>query len=171
MATPRRLSHHAGALRVVERHAVRSACCQASACRSPWSVDCARRGRRPLSQPARAVVLCVDEKSQIQALDRTPPILPMLRGTPERAAQDDKAPELQGSHAALDLSTGKVIGAVLSRHRAIQFKVFLRTLHRKVPAELDVHLVLDDSSTPIEHTTRRSSSSNRPEQPPITERG
>ena len=100
-----------------------------------------------LNPPERAVVLCVDEKSQIQALDRTAPILPMLPGTPERATHDYKRSGTSSLYAALDLSTGKVIGALHSRHRAIEFKKFLATIDKAVPAELDVHIVLDNSST------------------------
>jgi transposase len=100
-----------------------------------------------LNPPERAVVLCVDEKSQIQALDRTAPILPMLPGTPERATHDYKRSGTSSLYAALDLTTGKVIGRLHSRHRAIEFKQFLQTLDREVPDHLDVHLVLDNSST------------------------
>jgi transposase len=100
-----------------------------------------------LNPPERAVVLCVDEKSQIQALDRTAPVLPMLPGTPQRATHDDKRAGTSSLYAALDLTTGKVIGRLHSRHRAIEFKHFLRTLDREVPADLDVHVVLDNSST------------------------
>jgi transposase len=100
-----------------------------------------------LNPPERAVVLCVDEKSQIQALDRTAPILPMLPGTPERATHDYKRSGTSSLYAALDIATGKVISALHSRHRAIEFKKFLQTLDREVPVELDVHLVLDNSST------------------------
>jgi transposase len=100
-----------------------------------------------LNPPERAVVLCVDEKSQIQALDRTAPILPMLPGTPERATHDYKRAGTSSLYAALDITTGKVIGALHSRHRAIEFKKFLQTIDREVPADLDVHLVLDNSST------------------------
>lgn len=100
-----------------------------------------------LNPPERAVVLCVDEKSQIQALDRTAPILPMLPGTPARATHDYRRSGTSSLYAALDLSTGKVIGSLHARHRAIEFKKFLQTLDREVPAELDVHLVLDNSST------------------------
>jgi transposase len=100
-----------------------------------------------LNPPERAVVLCVDEKSQIQALDRTAPILPMLPGTPERATHDYKRAGTSSLYAALDLTTGKVIGRLHSRHRAIEFKQFLQTLDREVPAHLDIHLVLDNSST------------------------
>jgi transposase len=100
-----------------------------------------------LNPPERAVVLCVDEKSQIQALDRTAPILPMLPGTPERATHDDKRAGTSSLYAALDLTTGKVFGTLHSRHRAIEFKQFLQSIDREVPAGLDVHLVLDNSST------------------------
>jgi transposase len=100
-----------------------------------------------LNPPERAVVFCVDEKSQIQALDRTAPILPMLPGTPERATHDYRRAGTSSLYAALDLTTGKVIGRLHSRHRAIEFKQFLQTLDREVPADLDVHLVLDNSST------------------------
>jgi transposase len=100
-----------------------------------------------LNPPERAVVLCVDEKSQIQALDRTAPILPMLPGTPERATHDYRRAGTSSLYAALDLTTGKVIGRMHSRHRAIEFKQFLQTLDHEVPADLDVHLVLDNSST------------------------
>jgi transposase len=100
-----------------------------------------------LNPPERAVVLCVDEKSQIQALDRTAPILPMLPGTPQRATHDYKRSGTSSLYAALDITSGKVIGALHSRHRAIEFKKFLQTIDREVPSELDVHLVLDNSST------------------------
>jgi transposase len=100
-----------------------------------------------LNPPERAVVLCVDEKSQIQALDRTAPILPMLPGTPERATHDYKRAGTSSLYAALDITTGKVIGSLHARHRAIEFKKFLQNIDRQVPAELDVHVILDNSST------------------------
>ena len=100
-----------------------------------------------LNPPERAVVLCVDEKSQIQALDRTAPILPMLPGVPERATHDYKRHGTSSLYAALDLSTGKVLGALHQRHRAIEFKQFLATIDREVPSDLAVHIVLDNSST------------------------
>ena len=100
-----------------------------------------------LDPPERAVVLCVDEKSQIQALDRTAPILPMLPSTPERATHDYKRSGTSSLYAALDISTGKVIGSLHARHRAIEFKKFLQTLDREVPTELEVHVILDNSST------------------------
>jgi len=100
-----------------------------------------------LDPPERAVVLCVDEKSQIQALDRTAPILPMLPGTPQRATHDYKRHGTSSLYAALDITTGKVIGSLHSRHRAIEFKKFLVTIDDQVPDDLDVHLVMDNAST------------------------
>lgn len=100
-----------------------------------------------LDPPERAVVLCVDEKSQIQALDRTAPILPMLPGTPERATHDYKRHGTSSLYAALDLASGQVIGSLHARHRAIEFKKFLATIDREVPEHLDVHLVMDNAST------------------------
>jgi transposase len=100
-----------------------------------------------LNPPERAVVLCVDEKSQIQALDRTQPILPLLPGTPERATHDYKRHGTSSLYAALDLTTGKVIGSLHNRHRAIEFHKFLQTIDQQVPGHLDVHIVLDNSST------------------------
>src|SRR3954469_23282956 len=100
-----------------------------------------------LAPPERAVVLCVDEKAQIQALDRTAPILPMRPGTPERATHDYRRHGTSSLYAALDITTGKVIGRLHGRHRAIEFKQFLQAIDREVPAELDVHIVLDNSST------------------------
>jgi transposase len=100
-----------------------------------------------LNPPERAVVLAVDEKSQIQALDRTRPILPMLPGVPERATHDYKRHGTSSLYAALDLATGMVIGKLHARHRAIEFKKFLTTIDQAVPEHLDVHLVLDNAST------------------------
>ena len=100
-----------------------------------------------LDPPERAVVLCVDEKSQIQALDRSAPILPMLPGTPERATHDYRRSGTSSLYAALDLASGKVIGSLHARHRAIEFKRFLARIDAAVPEHLDVHLVIDNSST------------------------
>jgi transposase len=100
-----------------------------------------------LAPPERAVVLCVDEKSQIQALDRTAPIFPMLPGVPARASHDYKRAGTSSLYAALDLATGRVIGSLHARHRAIEFKKFLQTIDRDVPADLAVHVVLDNAST------------------------
>jgi transposase len=100
-----------------------------------------------LDPPERAAVLCVDVKSQIQALDRTAPILPMLPGTPQRASHDYKRSGTSSLYAALDISSGKVIGSLHARHRAIEFKKFLQRLDREVPDDLEIHLILDNAST------------------------
>jgi transposase len=100
-----------------------------------------------LDPPERAVVLCVDVKSQIQALDRTAPILPLLPGTPQRVTHDYKRFGTSSLYAALDIGSGKVIGSLHARHRAIEFKRFLQRLDREVPDELEVHLILDNAST------------------------
>jgi transposase len=100
-----------------------------------------------LNPPERALVLCVDEKTQIQALNRTQPVFPMLPGTPARASHDYVRHGTSSLYAALDLTTGKVIGALHSRHRATEFLAFLKKIDAEVPADLDVHLVLDNAST------------------------
>jgi transposase len=100
-----------------------------------------------LDPPEAAVVLCVDEKSQIQALDRTQPIFPMMPGTPARASHDYRRAGTSSLYAALDIGSGKVIGSLHARHRAIEFKNFLIKIDREVPAEFDVHVVLDNAST------------------------
>jgi transposase len=100
-----------------------------------------------LDPPERAAVLCVDEKSQIQALNRSQPILPMLPGTPERRSHDYLRHGITSLFAALDMATGEVIGSIHRRHRAREFKKFLERLDKEVPADLDVHLILDNYST------------------------
>ena len=100
-----------------------------------------------LNPPERAVVLCVDEKSQIQALDRTAPTLPMLPGTPERATHDHERNGTSSLYAALNLQSGEVIGSLHQRHRAAEFLKFLKTIDQRVPTHLDVHLVLDNASS------------------------
>ncbi|MBV9792306.1 MAG: IS630 family transposase [Actinobacteria bacterium] len=100
-----------------------------------------------LDPPERAVVLCVDEKTQIQALDRTAPIFPMMPGVPARATHDYKRAGTSSLYAALDITTGQVIGSLHSRHRAIEFRKFLATIDKAVPADLAVHVVLDNAST------------------------
>ncbi len=93
------------------------------------------------------MVLCVDEKSQIQALDRSAPTLPMLPGTPARATHDYTRNGTSSLFAALDAASGQVIGSLHNRHRAIEFKKFLQRIDSEVPPELDVHLILDNYST------------------------
>jgi transposase len=100
-----------------------------------------------LDPPERALVLCVDEKSQIQALDRTQPILPMAPGVAERRTHDYRRHGTTSLFAALDIATGHVIGETHRRHRSSEFKTFLDRLEREVPTDLDVHLVLDNYGT------------------------
>jgi transposase len=100
-----------------------------------------------LDPPERAVVLCVDEKSQIQALDRSAPILPLLPGTPARATHDYKRSGTTSLFAALEVASGQVIGSLHARHRAVEFKKFLQTIDAAVPEHLDVHLILDNYAT------------------------
>ena len=100
-----------------------------------------------LDPPERAVVLCVDEKSQIQALNRFQPILPMMPGTPERRSHDYVRHGTTSLFAALDMATGKVIGSLHRRHRAAEFKKFLTRIDAEVPDNLDVHLILDNYAT------------------------
>jgi transposase len=100
-----------------------------------------------LDPPERALVLCVDEKTQIQALNRTQPVFPMLPGTPARASHDYVRHGTSSLYAALDLASGKVIGSLHARHRATEFLAFLKKIDAEVPADLDVHLVLDNAST------------------------
>jgi transposase len=100
-----------------------------------------------LDPPDRALVLCVDEKSQIQALDRTQPLLPLRPGQVERRTHDYKRNGTTSLFAALDAKTGKVIGECHRRHRTTEFRKFLNTIERSVPADLDVHLILDNYGT------------------------
>lgn len=100
-----------------------------------------------LDPPDRAVVLCVDEKSQIQALDRTQPGLPLKRGRAATMTHDYKRHGTTTLFAALDVKSGMVIGDCMPRHRAKEFLAFLRRIERTVPKSRDVHLVLDNYST------------------------
>ena len=100
-----------------------------------------------LNPPDRALVLCVDEKSQIQALDRTRPLLPMRPGQVERRTHDYLRHGTTSLFAALDTRTGKVIGRCHQRHRAVEFRKFLDTIEAEVPADLDVHLIADNYAT------------------------
>jgi len=97
--------------------------------------------------PERAVVLCVDEKSQIQALDRSQPVLPMMPGMPERRTHDYYRHGITSLFAAFNIADGTVIGEFHRRHRAIEFRKFLVTIDKAVPRELDVHLVCDNYAT------------------------
>ncbi|WP_327727478.1 IS630 family transposase [Streptomyces sp. NBC_00487] len=100
-----------------------------------------------LDPPERALVFCADEKSQIQALDRSQPVLPMMPGVPERVTHDHVRAGTTTLFAALEAATGKVIGSLHRRHRAEEFKKFLTKLDKEVPADLDVHLICDNYAT------------------------
>ena len=100
-----------------------------------------------LNPPTKAMVLCVDEKSQIQALDRTQPLLPLAPGMAERRTHDYKRHGTTSLFAALDLASGRVIGQLHRRHRSKEFLSFLRTIEANVPSTLDVHLILDNYGT------------------------
>jgi transposase len=100
-----------------------------------------------LNPPEKAVVLCMDEKSQIQALDRTQPSLPMKKGRGGTMTHDYKRNGTTTLFAALEVATGKVIGQCLPRHRHEEFLKFLRTIDRQVPTGLAVHLILDNYAT------------------------
>jgi transposase len=97
--------------------------------------------------PEHALVLCVDEKSQIQALDRTQPLLPMQPGQWERGTHDYKRNGTTSLFAALELKTNRVIGQLHRRHRSVEFRKFLDTIEAQVPAGLDVHLIVDNYAT------------------------
>ncbi len=126
----------------------------------PWMADTFKLSEDPLfidkvrdvvglylNPPDKAVVLCVDEKTGIQALDRTQPILPMRPGQVERRTHDYIRNGVTDLFAALNLATGQVIHQLRPQHRAVEFKKFLEAIDRVVPAGLDVHVVLDNSST------------------------
>jgi hypothetical protein len=100
-----------------------------------------------MSPPDHALVLCVDEKSQVQALDRTQPLLPLSPGQAERRSHDDKRHGTTALFAALDVATGHVLGRCYRRHRASEFRRFLDAIDAAVPADLDVHLILDNYAT------------------------
>ena len=100
-----------------------------------------------MAPPDNAVVLCVDEKSQIQALDRTQPLLPMRPGQVERRTHDYRRYGTTSLFAALNVATGNVMGQLHRRHRSVEFRKFLDLVDASVPAELDVHLILDNYST------------------------
>ena len=100
-----------------------------------------------LDPPDKALVLCVDEKSQIQALDRTQRSLPLNFGTPETRTHDDRRYGTTTLFAALDVATGRGIGKIKRRHRALDFIRFLRHIDQVVPEELEAHLILDNYGT------------------------
>src|SRR6478609_8711519 len=100
-----------------------------------------------LDPPEKALVLCVDEKSQIQALDRSAPVLPMMPGMPERRTHDYVRHGITTLFAALNVATGEITGSIHRRHRAAEFKKFLTKLDNEIPADLDVHLICDNYAT------------------------
>jgi transposase len=100
-----------------------------------------------MNPPEHALVFCVDEKSQIQALDRTQPLLPMRPGQMERGTHDYKRHGTTSLFAALELKTSRVIGQLHRRHRSLEFRQFLDAIEAQVPAELEVHLIADNYGT------------------------
>ncbi|MFQ5765778.1 MAG: IS630 family transposase [Rhodospirillales bacterium] len=100
-----------------------------------------------LNPPERAVVLCVDEKSQVQALDRSQPVLPLRPGQVERRTHDYVRHGTTSLFAALNAASGDVIGKCYRRHRAVEFKRFLNEIERQVPDDLDIHVVMDNYAT------------------------
>lgn len=100
-----------------------------------------------MSPPENALVLCVDEKSQIQALERRQPVLPMIFGKPQQVTPQYLRHGTTTLFAALDIATGEVIGECYAKHRAVEFRKFLNKINRTVPADLDVHLIMDNYAT------------------------
>lgn len=100
-----------------------------------------------MNPPDHAIVFCVDEKSQIQALDRTQPLLPLQPGQVERGTHDYKRNGTTSLFAALELKTSRVIGQLRHRHRSVEFRKFLDLIETQVPAGFDVHLIVDNYST------------------------
>lgn len=125
----------------------------------PWAVDEFKISNDPMFiekvrdlvglyqfPPDAAAVFCVDEKTQVQALDRTAPILPLLPGTPQRRSHDYKRNGTSDLYAALNVATGQVLTQMTAQHRAVEFRKFLNLINRNVPEELDVHIILDNLS-------------------------
>ncbi|WP_265000825.1 IS630 family transposase, partial [Komagataeibacter europaeus] len=100
-----------------------------------------------MAPPERALVLCVDEKSQIQALDRSQPMLPMRPGQVERRTHDYTRHGTTSLFAALDIATGTIIGKCYPKHRSTEFRKFLDQIETNVPTDLDIHLVMDNYAT------------------------
>jgi transposase len=108
-----------------------------------------------LNPPEAALVLCVDEKTQVQALDRSAPVLPMMPGTPERVTHDYLRAGTTDLFAALEVASGKVITQMRDQHRAVEFKAFLAKIDKQVPADLDLHVICDNLSTHKTEAIRR----------------
>jgi transposase len=100
-----------------------------------------------MNPPDHAAVFAVDEKTQVQALDRTQPILPLLPGVPQRQSHDYKRNGTIDLYAAMNLATGEILHQLTPQHRAIEFKKFLIQIDKVVPADLEIHLVIDNAST------------------------
>jgi len=100
-----------------------------------------------LTPPAHAVVFCVDEKPQIQALDRTAPLLPLQPGQAERRTHDYQRHGTTSLFAALNVATGEVLGDTFSRQRSREFRRFLTRIEASVPAGLDIHVIMDNASS------------------------
>ena len=100
-----------------------------------------------MNPPEHALVLCIDEKSQIQALDRTQPLLPMQPGQRERGTHGYKRNGTTSLLAALELKTNRVIGQLHRRHRSVEFRKFLDKIESQVPVDLDIHLIVDNYAT------------------------
>ena len=100
-----------------------------------------------MNPPDHALVLCIDEKSQIQALDRTQPLLPLRPGQAERRTHDYKRHGTTSLFAALDVKTNRVIGQLHRRHRSLEFRQFLDEIEAQVPAQLEVHIIMDNYGT------------------------
>src|ERR1700680_2998487 len=108
-----------------------------------------------INPPDHALVLCVDEKSQIQALDRTQPLLPLQPGQVERRTHDYKRHGTTALFAALELKTSRLIGQLHRRHRSVEFRKFLDVIEAQVPASLEIHLILDNYGTHKTATIRK----------------
>lgn len=108
-----------------------------------------------LNPPTKALVLCVDEKAQIQALDRSQPVLPMRPGQSERRSHDYTRHGTTSLFAALELKSGRIIGQLHRRHRSVEFRKFLDRIDQAVPESLDVHLILDNYGTHKSPTIQR----------------
>jgi DDE superfamily endonuclease len=109
-----------------------------------------------LAPPDRAAVLCVDEKTQVQALDRTQPLLPMRPGQVERHTHDYTRCGTTSLFAALDVKLGTIIGGCFPRHRAVEFRRFLDQVERSVPSDLDIHVIIDNAGSTMPARTRPS---------------
>ncbi|CAI8961378.1 hypothetical protein DAPPPG215_23805 [Pseudomonas syringae pv. tomato] len=111
-----------------------------------------------LNPPDRALVLCVDEKSQIQALNRTQPGLPLAPGNPATRTHDYKRHGTTSLFAALDVATGEVIGRLKRQHRSVEFLSFLKEVDASLPADVPIHLIMDNYATPRALTVKWSAS-------------